>query len=73
MKDGAVTLAPFGPRVTEAARVAAERTRAAIFAGRLGLWAGPIKDQAGAVRVPAGVVLGDEDLQKMDWMVAGVV
>jgi simple sugar transport system substrate-binding protein len=73
MKDGAVTLAPFGPRVTEAARVAAEGTRAAILAGRLGLWAGPIRDQAGAVRVPAGVVLGDEDLQKMDWMVAGVV
>ncbi len=73
MKDGAVTLAPFGPRVTEAARVAAEATRAAILAGRLGLWAGPIKDQAGAVRVPAGVALGDEALQKMDWMAAGVI
>jgi simple sugar transport system substrate-binding protein len=73
MKDGAVTLAPFGPRVTEAARVAAERTRAAILAGRLELWTGPIRDKAGTVRVLAGVTLGDEDLQKMDWMVAGVI
>jgi simple sugar transport system substrate-binding protein len=73
MKDGAVTLAPWGPRVTEPARAAAAKTRAAILAGKLDLFAGPIADQRGTIRVPMGASLTDEDLQRMDWMVAGVI
>ncbi|MBN8746031.1 Purine-binding protein [Xylophilus ampelinus] len=53
-----------------AARVMAERD--ALMKGRQ-VYAGPLKDRDGKERVPAGAVLSDADLWKMDWFVPGVV
>jgi simple sugar transport system substrate-binding protein len=72
LKDGGINLAPWGPRVTQAARATAEATRAGIVAGTLNPFAGPIYDQSGTLRVPAGAALSDDELQKMDWFVHGV-
>jgi simple sugar transport system substrate-binding protein len=72
MKEGAVVLAPWGPGATPAVRSAAEAMRAGIIAGTVQPFAGPITDQAGRLRVPAGAVMSDDEVLKMDWLVAGV-
>jgi simple sugar transport system substrate-binding protein len=71
LKDGAVTLAPWGPGVTQAAAAAADKTKAGIIDGSLQIFAGPIKDQAGTLRVPAGQTMTDDQVLKMDWLVEG--
>ncbi|MEH3085217.1 MAG: BMP family ABC transporter substrate-binding protein [Xylophilus ampelinus] len=62
----------FGPAVPKdkAALILAERD--AILKGKQ-VYAGPIKDRDGKERVPAGQVLSDADLWKMDWYVPGVI
>jgi simple sugar transport system substrate-binding protein len=72
IKDGAVEIAPFGPKVGEAVRQAAEAVKAGIVAGSLHPFTGPIKDQKGTERIPAGRHASDEELHKMDWYVPGV-
>jgi len=72
LKDGMVVMAPFGPGVTPAARDAAERVKAGIIDGSWACFGGPITDQAGALRVPAGQVIADDALLRMDWYVSGV-
>jgi simple sugar transport system substrate-binding protein len=71
MRDGAVVLAPWGPGVTPAARAAAERVKAGIIDGSVQIFAGPISDQSGTLRVPAGQVMTDDQVLKMDWLVQG--
>jgi simple sugar transport system substrate-binding protein len=73
IEDGALALAPHGPLVTAPARAAAEKVRMGIAAGTVNPFTGPITDQSGTLRVPAGVVLSEMELQKMDWLVRGVV
>ena len=73
LKDGAVTLAPWGPRATPPAREAAEATKAGLISGAVHPFTGPITDQSGKLRVPAGQVMTDDDIQKMDWLVQGVI
>jgi simple sugar transport system substrate-binding protein len=73
LKDGAVTLAPWGPRATAPARMAAEATKAGLINGTLHPFVGPITDQSGTLRIPAGQVMTDDDIQKMDWLVQGVI
>jgi basic membrane lipoprotein Med (substrate-binding protein (PBP1-ABC) superfamily) len=53
-----------------AAKVMAERE--AIIKGKQ-IFTGPIVDTTGKERVPAGQVLSDADLWKMDWYVPGVI
>jgi simple sugar transport system substrate-binding protein len=71
LKDGAVTLAPWGAGVTPAAAAAAEKTKAGIIDGSVQIFAGPIKDQSGTLRVPAGQTMVDDQVLKMDWLVEG--
>jgi len=47
--------------------------RKEIIDGKLHVYAGPIKDRDGKERVPAGQVISDADLWKMDWYVPGVI
>jgi hypothetical protein len=46
--------------------------REAIIKGKQ-IFTGPIVDTTGKERVPAGQVLSDADLWKMDWYVPGVI
>jgi basic membrane lipoprotein Med (substrate-binding protein (PBP1-ABC) superfamily) len=52
------------------AKIMAERE--AIIKGKQ-VYAGPLSDNTGKERVPAGKVLSDADLWKMDWYVPGVI
>jgi basic membrane lipoprotein Med (substrate-binding protein (PBP1-ABC) superfamily) len=72
MKDGGTDIAGFGPAVAKdkASLILAERE--AILKGKA-IYAGPLKDRDGKERVPAGAVLSDADLWKMDWYVKGVI
>ena len=51
-------------------KITAERE--AIVNGKQ-VYAGPLADRDGKERVPAGQVLSDADLWKMDWFVKGVI
>jgi len=72
LKEGIVQMAPYGPGVTDAARTAAEATKAGIIAGTLHPFAGPVTDNKGQIRIAAGAKPSDEELLKQDWYVAGV-
>ena len=71
MKVGMVKMAPYGPGMSPQAKAACDRAQSAIAAGSLHPFAGPISDAAGTLRVPAGSVMADQDVLKMDWMVQG--
>jgi simple sugar transport system substrate-binding protein len=72
IKEGMVTLAPWGPAVTPEVKAAAEKVRDGIVAGTLLPFAGPIPDQAGKAKIAAGASIPDDDLLKMNWYVEGV-
>lgn len=71
MKEGMVKMAPYGPGMTPAARAAADKAVAGLVDGSVQPFAGPIADASGTVRVPAGTVMTDAEVLKMDWMVQG--
>jgi basic membrane protein A len=73
LKDGFVTLAPYGPKVSAATRAAIAKKRAALVSGKFYEFKGPLYDQAGKLRVPAGKSLSVPDLYAMNWLVKGVV
>jgi simple sugar transport system substrate-binding protein len=71
LKDGAVEMAAYGPKVTPEA--AARPTRCAGHrAGELHPFTGPLSDGKGAERLAAGKTMSDDELHKMDWYVPGV-
>jgi basic membrane protein A and related proteins len=72
LKEGAVEIAPYGPKVTPEAAAAADKVKQAIMAGALHPFQGPVKDRDGKVRIPDGAHASDEELNKMDWYVPGV-
>jgi basic membrane protein A len=72
LKDGTVTLAPYGPAVTDDAKKAAEQAKADIIGGKIKLFQGPIMDQAGNVKIPAGRAATDDEINNMDWLVQGI-
>ncbi len=72
IKDGFVSLAPFGPRVSAKTRAAIAAKKAAIVSGKFYEFEGPLYDQKGKLRVPKGKRLTVEDLYAMDWFVKGV-
>jgi simple sugar transport system substrate-binding protein len=72
LKEGIVSIAPYGPGVPDAVRAEADKVKAAIIAGTLHPFQGPIRDQKGEVKIPDGQHASDEQLLKMDWYVEGV-
>jgi basic membrane lipoprotein Med (substrate-binding protein (PBP1-ABC) superfamily) len=72
IKEGGTDIACCGSAVPKdvADKIMAERK--AIIGGKQ-VYAGPIVDTTGKERVPAGGVLADGDLWKMDWYVPGVI
>ena len=72
IKDGMVKLADFGPSVPTNVRALAADRQKSIASGRLHPFQGPVKDQTGKIRVPAGKVMSDADMLKMNYYVEGV-
>jgi basic membrane protein A and related proteins len=72
LADGAVEIAPYGPKVTPEVTAEADAVTAAIIAGEIHPFDGPITDREGTERCPAGRHLTDEELVQMDWYVPGV-
>ena len=68
-----VTLAAFGPSVTEETKAKIEAAKAGIISGELKIFQGPILDNEGTVRIPEGEAGGIELLDTTDWLVEGVV
>ncbi|KAA0968636.1 BMP family ABC transporter substrate-binding protein [Aureimonas fodinaquatilis] len=72
MKEGEVVMAPFNPKMPEDVKEAAQKIVDGTVDGSYHVFTGPINDQSGAEKIPAGTVVPDADLLKMDWYVEGV-
>jgi basic membrane lipoprotein Med (substrate-binding protein (PBP1-ABC) superfamily) len=68
-----VTLAPFGPSVSDETKAKVEEAKAKLISGELKIFQGPIKDNQGNERIAAGEAGGIELLDTTDWLVEGVV
>jgi basic membrane lipoprotein Med (substrate-binding protein (PBP1-ABC) superfamily) len=73
IKDGMMTIAPYGPKVTAKTKAMIAKKRADIVSGKFVVFAGPIYDQAGKLRVPKGKSLSIKELYAINWLVKGVV
>ena len=72
METDFLTLANFGPAVSDETKKLIEESKAAIIKGDLKIFAGPISDNEGNVKIAEGEVGGIELLDTTDWLVAGV-
>lgn len=72
LKEGILEMTPYNSRIPAEIQAAADATKAGIIDGSAPVFTGPITDNSGAERLAAGGVLGDGDLQGMDWYVEGV-
>lgn len=72
---GFVRMSPYGPMVTQAARKQADDIKARMLAGSFDIFANGLRDNRGTLLVPAGQALkqGDPQLEKMNWLVEGVL
>jgi len=75
LKEGVVKVAPYGPKVSEAARKHADDIKAKLVAGTYTIFKGPIKDNKGNTAIAAGVERGQTDvvLEEMNYLVEGVI
>jgi basic membrane protein A len=73
IKDGMMSLAPYGPSVTAKTKAMIAKRKAEIASGKFHPLAGPLYDQAGKLRVPKGHVMTVKELYAMNWLVKGVV
>jgi basic membrane protein A len=68
-----ITLADYGPAVTDDVKQLIEEQKQAIISGELKIFAGPISDNQGNVKIPEGEAGGIELLDTTDWLVEGVI
>ena len=68
-----VTLANFGPSVSDETKQKIADAEAALVSGELQIFQGPILDNEGNVRIPEGEAGGMELLDTTDWLVEGVI
>lgn len=71
-KEGMIKLAPLNPAIPAPVRDEIAKLEAQLKAGTFHPFAGPVKDQDGKERLPAGKVMSDEELGKMNYFVEGV-
>jgi basic membrane protein A and related proteins len=69
--SGMLAMSPFENMPADVAALATQ-TVADISSGKNKIFVGPLKDQTGAVKVPAGVVMDDQALNSMQWLVQGI-
>ena len=72
IKDGMIKLAPLNPAVPKDVADMVAKSQKDIVDGKLHPFQGPLSDNAGKERVPAGKAMTDDEMQKMDFYVAGV-
>jgi basic membrane protein A len=72
LSTGNVVLDPFGPAVPASAQADIAKLKEDINAGKKSIWEGPITKQDGTVVVPAGQKLSMEQVETMNYLVAGV-
>ena len=68
-----VTLAAYGPSVTEETQTQIADAKAQLISGDLKIFQGPITDNKGEIRIPEGEAGGIELLDTTDWLVEGVI
>jgi simple sugar transport system substrate-binding protein len=73
LKEGMVDIAPLNPAVPDSVAKEVAAKKQAIIDGSFHPFQGPIKNQAGEIVVPEGKSLSDEELEKVQWYVEGVV
>jgi len=75
LKEGLVKVSPYGDMVAQAARKHADDVKAKLTAGGYVIFKGPISDNKGKTVIGAGVERGqtDAELEKMDYLVEGVI
>jgi simple sugar transport system substrate-binding protein len=75
LKEELVKVAPYGPKVSEAARKQADEIKAKLAAGNYVIYKGPLKDNKGNIVIAAGVERPqtDPELEKMNYLVEGVI
>ena len=68
-----VKVAPYGPKVSEAARKQADDVKAKLTAGDYVIFKGPLKDNKGNTVIASGIDRGqtDAELEKMNYLVEG--
>ena len=67
-----IKLAPLNPAVPADVKETVVKLEGELKAGKFHPFTGPVKDQSGKERVPAGKVISDDELGKMDYYVEGV-
>lgn len=72
LKEDVVQMGPYGEKVPEDVRAAADAVREGQIDGSFHIFTGPINDNTGTERVAAGVTMTDAELLSMDWYVEGV-
>jgi basic membrane protein A len=71
--DDYLTIAPFGPAVSEDTIKLVNAKKQDFLAGKAQVFQGPIRDNKGVERVKAAEAFPLAELRKMDWLVEGVV
>jgi simple sugar transport system substrate-binding protein len=69
-----ITLATFGPAVTDTVKKDIETTKAKVIDGSVVVYKGPIKNNANVVKIPAGTSykVTAPELTQIDWLAEGV-
>jgi len=73
LKDGFVSLAPYGPKVSAKTKALVAAKRKALVNGSFYEFAGPLYDQSGKLRLAKGKRLNVKDLYAINWLVKGVI
>jgi basic membrane protein A len=73
LKEGFVSLAPYGNKVSAKTKAAIAKKRAALINGTFYEFAGPLYDQKGKLRVKKGQRLSLMQLYAVNWLVRGVI
>ena len=72
IKDNMIKLAPMNPAVPKDVQALVKKLEGEIVGGKLHPFQGPVVDQDGKTRVPAGKVMTDDEIGKMDYYIQGV-
>lgn len=75
LKDGFLKLSDYGAAVSAVAKKDADAAKAKFLDGSMVIYKGELKDNTGKVVIPAGKERKQQDgeLEKMNWLAAGVV
>jgi simple sugar transport system substrate-binding protein len=74
-KEGFVKMSAYGAAVSEKAKKEADAAKAKFMDGSMVIYKGPIKDNTGKIVIPADKSFdqGNPELEKMNWLVEGVI